>query len=135
MRHSDLIARENALTDALRAADEAIGISQPNRQALAIIAAIKKLRSGRDIFVTSADRIDYLSRVQASARANGSAIVSTPIGDLGCTTWRKSWRNGRLAWQSEYTLRGEPITIREIRDAGLAKRPTTRNRQKKEQTK
>ena len=45
MRHSDLIARENALTDALRAADEAIGISQPNRQALAIIADLAASRS------------------------------------------------------------------------------------------
>lgn len=144
MRQSTLIARSDALTDALRAANDAIGDDQPTRQAIDIIAAIKRMRDKKPARVTGSDRVDYLWLVQTGAktkfrlRTDGSPAswsIHTPLGILECTTWRKQWRSGKLAWFSEYMLNGEPITVREIRDAGLARRPTTRNRQKKEPTK
>lgn len=149
MTHAARMAREDAITDALRAADEALGGEQPTPQALRILAAIRQLRSGEPVRVVSTDRVDYLQQVQQKSRAlwlrqygdlpatgpehDASATVKTPIGFLSATTWRRTW-TGRLgtreAWATEYDLDGEPISIREIREAGLARRPTTRRRRR-----
>jgi hypothetical protein len=153
MTHAAKIARDDFITEALRAANDALGNEQPTAQALAIIAAIKGLR--RDpVRVASLSRVDYLTLVQQAAQAawtatrgrlphqpatgpgnDATAGIDTPIGRLTALTYRRVWngRNGqRIAWATEYSLDGEPITLAEIREAGLAQRPTTRNRQKKE---
>jgi hypothetical protein len=147
MTHADRLARSDALTEALRAIDLAIGNEPPEPQSLRIIAAIKRLRDDKPVRAALLDRIDYLERVQNEARARWrlrykddqigaefdiSHTVDTPIGKLSITTWRELWNAVTLAWRSEYTLDGEPITVAEIREAGLAQRPTSRNRQKKE---
>lgn len=139
------LTREDAFTDAIRAADEAIGDEPPTDQALRIIAALKRLRDSVNARVTGTERIDYLRRAQEATQAawldqhepdligpahDAACRIATPLGDLTCRSWRVRWRGGRVAWASEYTLAGEPITISEIRAAGLAQRPTTRNRQK-----
>lgn len=144
------MARENAITDALRAADIAIGKEVPTDQALRIIAAIKRLRAGEPACVTSLDRIDYLERVQAAARAawierhgvsalkagiehDAVAGIDTPIGRLKAVVWKRAWagvRGMRIVWASEYYLDDQPITVAEVKAAGLAQRPTTRNRKR-----
>lgn len=143
MKHSDLTARYDALTDAIRVATDCIGDKNAQPQALAIIQALKRLRDDKPARVSSLNPVDYLEKAQTEARGKArfgagnqptQAIggVDTPLGRLICTTWRTVWKGGKEAWRSEYTLAGNPITVREIRDAGLAQRPTTRNRQKKE---
>lgn len=143
MRQRDRIIRDDTITDCIRVADEAIASEEPHEQALRIIAALKGMRDAR-ARVTGTDRVDYLSRVQEAAQArharlhgigargdadlSARATVETPIGTLAATVWRVVWKTGRSAWRSEYTLAGEPITVREIKAAGLAKRPTTRTR-------
>lgn len=150
MTHAARLARDEAITDALRVAAEAIKDEQLGDQAARIIEALKRLRSGRLVRVATLDRVDYLERVQRAARAawldeyngalglteadNTTAGVDTPIGRLRIVTWQRRWtgsRGERTAWASEYYLNEEPIAIAEIRAAGLAQRPTTRKRRKK----
>lgn len=155
MTHAAKLAREDAITDALRAANDAIGAEQPTPQAFRIIAALKQLREQISARVQGSDRVDYMERVQEAARgqwyidhAKGDghirigpehdalAGVETPLGRLVAVVWRVHWkgqkRGDRVCWAGEYYLNNEPITVAEIRAAGLARRPTTRNRQKKE---
>ncbi len=156
MKLSERIAREDALSDALRAANDAIGDARPHAQALKIIEAIKRIRSDAPVVVATERPTDFLAMVQAKARMawreayghshgpgvligprhTASAEQETPLGALSAKTWRRPWkgkRGARLAWAAEYTLNGAPITLREIRMAGLAKRPTTRRRRKNAQ--
>lgn len=156
MTHAARIARDDTITEALRAVNTAIGDEEPTDQAFRIIAAVKALRSDAPPRITSLARVDYLGQVQQEAQRTWQSAyayrddepsnpigqdheaiagIETPLGRLKCTTWRRLWKDGRIAWASEYSLNDEPITIAEIRDAGLARRPTTRNRQKKEPTK
>lgn len=156
--HAAKIAREEAITEALRAVNDAIGEEQPSAQAFRIIEAIKRLMSDKPVVVASLNRVDYLERVQTAARAewqtkreafaaahgereepvgpkyDATAGIDTPLGRLKVVTWRRPWkgtaRDHRVSWASEYYLNDEPITIAEIKRAGLAQRPTTRNRQK-----
>lgn len=147
MTHAARIARDEAITEVLRAINDAIADEEPTDQALRIIAAVKASRSDTPARVTSLERVDYLERAQKAAQAawiaqhgnihvTGSgadavAGIDTPIGRLRAVTWRREWRGGRIAWASEYYLNDEPITVQEIRAAGLAQRPTTRNRQRR----
>lgn len=145
MTHTARLAREDAITEALRAADMAIGDEPPTDQALRIIAALQNLRSDQPARVTSLDRIDYLEHVQTAAQRawqarhdrivtgpdhDATAGIDTPIGRLKSVTWRRAWASGRIAWASEYYLNDAPITVAEIRAAGLAQRPTTRKRRR-----
>lgn len=144
------MAREDAITDALRVADDAIGAQPPSDQALAIIAAIKRLRDGAPARVRSLAPIDYLTRLQDQARTawlakhqqgwhgpehDAVAGLDTPLGRLRVVAWRRLWngdrRGERISWAGEYYLNDEPITVAEIRAAGLADRPTQRNRKRK----
>lgn len=149
------LARDEAITDALRVANDAIGDEQPTAQALKIIAAIKRLRAADPVKIAALSRVNYLERLQRDAQAIwmahygdlGAVIrgeehktlgpendviagIDTPLGRFRCSTWRREWRGGRIAWASEYYLNDEPITIAEIEAAGLAQRPTTRQRRK-----
>lgn len=154
MNRAALLTREDALTDALRAVDSAIGDEQPTDQAMRIIDAIKRLRPSEPARLTSPNRVDYLDRVQKAARGAWSAAhgpmnfgpehdavagVDTPIGRLRAVVWRRRWhgnrRGDRIAWAGEYYLDDDPVTIAEIVTAGLARRPTTRCRQRMEPTK
>lgn len=138
MSHTARIARHDALTDALREADRIIGDRHASAMALQIIDAIKRLRDEKPARVALLEPVDYLTRVQEAAQASadpatrvGAAKVETPIGILTATTWRATWRGKRgerEVWRSDYSLDGEPITIAEIKEAGLAQRPTTRRR-------
>ncbi|MDK2769957.1 MAG: hypothetical protein KYX69_19840 [Sphingomonas sp.] len=151
MTQSARMAREDALTEALRVADTAIGSERPEPQAFRIIAAIRELRDAAPARVTSLSRIDYLERVQRDARIawggrwqgnrtgpehDATAGVDTPLGRLRVVVWRRPWkgerRGQRIAWAGEYYLNDEPITVAEIKAAGLAQRPTTRRRQRKD---
>ncbi|RVD42856.1 hypothetical protein EN742_06470 [Mesorhizobium sp. M4A.F.Ca.ET.020.02.1.1] len=142
------LAREDAITEALRAINDAIGDEVPTVQAFRIIDAIKRLRDGQPAHVGSTERRDYLSEGQEAARvawnkahsqdATGPEYdaligIDTPLGRLRVTTWRRPWRGDRgerVAWASEYYLNDQPITVAEIRAMGLAQRPTTRNRKR-----
>ena len=139
------IAREDAITDALRVADTAIGQEPPSAQALRIIAALNLLRSTDPVKVAQLAAVNYMARVQMDARAfwlhrhsiretgpahDATAGTDTPIGRLKIVTWRRKWNDGRIAWASEYYLDNEPITVAEITAAGLAQRPTTRQRRR-----
>lgn len=149
------LAREDAITEALRVVNDAIGDEVPTAQAFRIIDAIKRLRDGQPAHAGS-ERIDYLGRVQAEGKSNWSrqhatvkglvvakpptgpnydatAAIDTSLGRLRVTTWRRSWRGARgerIAWASEYYLNDQPITVAEIKAMGLAQRPTTRNRKR-----
>jgi hypothetical protein len=137
----------------LRAVTEALGLEEPTAQAFAMIDAIKRLRDGQPARVSSTERRDYMAEAQDRAQAewyarhggkgdgsipiglehDATAGVDTPLGRLRVVTWRRQWagtRGERIAWASEYYLNDEPITIAEIRAAGLAQRPTSRNRRK-----
>ena len=137
MTHAAKLAREETITEALRAANDAIGSEEPTPQAFRIFAALKSLRSGEPVRIASGG-IDYLKLAQEAARRAwrdngeaGVAGVSTPLGRLACSTWRTHWtgeRGKRDVWTSLYYLNDEPITIAAIKAAGLAQRPTTRNR-------
>lgn len=142
MRHADRMTRDATITDCIRAVDAVLGDQPPGPQALAIIAALKALRDST-VRVPGTERVDYLSMVQRAAQdqhvrkygpavrdaaATAQAVVGTPIGALSATVWRVTWKNGKAAWFTQYTLAGEPITLREIKEAGLAQRPTTRRR-------
>lgn len=133
--------RVEALTDALRSIDLAIGDEPPTDQTLRVIEAIKRMRDEQPGRVNSLERVDYLERVQSAAQAawvrirepgqsgpehDATAGVDTPLGRLRATTWRTRWRSGRIAWASEYYLNNAAITIAEIKALGLAQRPTTR---------
>lgn len=152
--HTARLAREDAITDALRAVNAALGDDVPTDQAFRIIDAIKRLRAGQPARVTSTERRDYMAEVQEAAQAawwtlhgalvgqpaptgpanDATAGIDTPLGRLRITTWRRSWtgeRGERIAWASEYYLSEEPITVAEIKAAGLAQRPTTRRRRRR----
>jgi hypothetical protein len=86
--------------------------------------------------VPAGHRVDYLALVQAKARqvldASGVsggevATVQTPIGVLSC------WTYPVLGWKyrSEYKLNGQRVTVRQIVALGLAQRPTSRERKRK----
>ncbi|TIW56698.1 MAG: hypothetical protein E5V54_11305 [Mesorhizobium sp.] len=151
------LAREDAITEALRVVNDAIGDEVPHAQAFRIIDAIKRLRDDKPARVTSTDRRDYMTEAQAAAQTawveqyatdrNGILFalpptgpandatggVDTPLGRLRATTWRRQWkgaRGERIAWASEYYLNEIPITVAEIRACGLAQRPTSRNRKR-----
>lgn len=137
MSHTARLARHDALTDALREADRVIGNRHASAMALQIIDAIKRLRDEKPARAALLEPVDYLSRVQEQARAAvdvtgiGYASVETPIGILTATTWRTTWRGKRgerEVWRSDYVLNREPITIAEIKEAGLAQRPRSRRR-------
>jgi hypothetical protein len=146
VNHAARLAREDAITEALRAINDALGDAEPTAQAFAIIDAIKRLRDGQPVRVTSTDRRDYMAEAQARARAewqrsqpatspthDATAGIDTPLGRLRVTTWRRLWRGEkgeRVAWASEYYLNDLPITVAEIRACGLAQRPTSRNRKR-----
>jgi hypothetical protein len=140
------LAREETLADALRAVNDAIGEEPPDDQAFRIIAAIKALFPVTSARVAKLAPVDYFTTLQARARAawkseyEGNSIgpecdavagIETPLGRLKMVTWRRVWRNGRIAWASEYDLNGQPISIAEIRAVGLAQRPTTRKTRKR----
>ncbi|WP_454618352.1 hypothetical protein [Bradyrhizobium cenepequi] len=143
------LSREEAITDALRVANDAIGDEQPTAQALRIIAAIKRLRAADPVRVAQLSRVNYMAQLQQAAQAawlkehgdptgckigpqhDAAASIETPLGWFRMVTWRRAWRGGRVAWASEYYLNDEPITVAEIEAAGLAQRPTTRNRQRR----
>ncbi len=147
-RHMARLIRDDVITEALRAASEAIGNEEPTAQATRIVTAIKRLRDPAPVRLTGIEeRIDYLERVQREAHAvwnskytpddigprfDAIAGVDTPLGRLKVITWRRPWRGtrheNRLAWASEYYLEDQPVTIAEIKAMGLALRPTTRNR-------
>jgi len=144
------LARDEAIADALRVATAVIGDDIATPQALAIIAAIKRLRGADPVKVAQLRAVNYLAQLQAQARTSWSkqhggltgaanvtgpqadaiAGIDTPLGRFRCTTWRRRWSTGRIAWASEYYLNDQPITIAEIEAAGLAQRPTTRQRRR-----
>lgn len=143
------IAREDAITDALRAANDAIGNDAPTAQALRIIRAIKLLRAAEPARIAQLAVVNYMAQLQQTVQRSwlekhgdpdgykigpehdAVAGIDTPIGRFRAVTWRARWRTGRVAWASEYYLNDEPITVAEIEAAGLAQRPTTRNRQRR----
>ena len=152
MAQAAALARDDAITEALRAINDAIGDEPPTQQALRIIEAVKRLRV--PVRVEGTKRIDYLERVQHAVRAqwnkthkfeNGIVLavtptgpyfdavtsVDTPLGPLRALTYRRQWSTGRIAWMTEYYLNDAPITISEIRAAGLAMRPTVRRQKRK----
>lgn len=139
------LARDEAIADALRVATAVIGDDAASPQALAIVAAIKRLRVADPIKIAALSRVNYLAQLQGIAHTlwwghyahdvtgpdrDVIAGIDTPIGRFRTTTWRRAWSNGRVAWASEYYLNDEPITVAEIEAAGLAQRPTTRQRRK-----
>lgn len=151
MKHIEKIAREAAFTEALQIIADTVGKeNDPEPQTIRIIAAIKHARDTEIATVKGTSRIDYLERLQRQARTawhtkheagtigeehDAVATVETPLGTLSVTVWRTRWtgaRGEREAWRGEYYLAGSPITVAEIRAAGLARRPTQRFRVKKD---
>ncbi len=146
MKHGEKIIRYEMATEILRRIDEAIGDEQPTDQALRILATVKAFRSDLP-FVPHSEPVDYLERVQVAVQRAWATVhkdpkltgiehdaiagVDTPIGRLKAITYRRLWKTGRVAWATEYYLNDQPITIAEIRLSGLARRPTTRRRQKR----
>lgn len=141
------LARDEFVTEALRHVETVLAGDRPTGQTLRIIEALKSMRPTSPVRVVSSNRVDYLGRVQMAAQMawrcrhgrgtvgvenDASASVETPLGLLSATTYRREWKNGNQSWSTEYALAGEPITIRDIRAAGLAQRPTIRNRQRRE---
>lgn len=140
------LARDEAIADALRVAAAVIGDDPASPQALKIIEAIKRLRAADPVKIEALSRVNYMARLQEEARANWQrghgaynaigperdaiAGIDTPLGRFRVTTWRTRWRGDRIAWASEYYLNDAPITVAEIEAAGLAQRPTTRQRRR-----
>lgn len=140
-------AYENAVTEALRMANDALGDEQPTQQVLRVLEAVRSLRSDKPVVNPSTERIDYMERAVARARMEWSKApagesgarrgiggTDTPMGRLKAVTWRRDVisRPGKEFWHTEYYLDDQPISLREIREAGLARRPTIRRRPKQE---
>lgn len=118
MSHAARLAREDAITDALRVADLAIGDEPPTPQALRIIEALKRLRDNKPARIAAT--VDYMERVQAFARAawiedhrgltdteattgphGATAGIDTPLGRFKAIVWKRAWkgpRGERIAW-------------------------------------
>ena len=145
MSHTARMDREGFVTEALRAVETALGTEELTAQALRIVAALKCLRSEKPVILAATNPTDYLERVQNAVRAAWSAEhaptctgpefdtiagIDTPLGRLKAIAFRKQ-KGERIAWWTEYYLDDQPITLAEIKRAGLAQRPTTRIRPKK----
>lgn len=138
MTHRERLLLGGFVTKALRAVDQAIGDELPTDQALAIIKALKAMRTE----APKQTGVDYLERLQTAVRARYrfekitatmwstektvTETIDTPAGPLTAKTYQVFG-----VWQTAYRLNGNSITIAEIRAAGLAQRPTTRKRTKK----
>ena len=151
MSHARTVARDDALVEALRAIDAVLGDTEPTERELAIVRAIQALRSPDPVRVARLVPVDYLAQVQRLARDgwehqyaghglvtgpehDAVAGIDTPLGRLAATVWRVEWtgkRGERVAWRAAYTLNSESISIRDIREVGLAQRLFTRNRKAK----
>jgi len=139
------LTREDTLTEALRMVSETLGDEPPTSQALRIIAGLKAMMPGAVPRVYARTGVDYLERLQSAVHGawiakhsrdatgpehDAIAGIDTPLGRFNALTYRRPWKNGKIAWATEYYLNDEPVTIREINAAGLAQRPTTRNRKR-----
>lgn len=141
--------RHDAIVECIRAVSQVMDVDgDPGPVAHAMLDALKSLQSAVPVRVQYMTPVDYLETVQNIARAtwasqyqggetgqihSASGAVDTPLGRLRCTTWQREWagkRHQRVTWASQYDLRGEPVTIDTIRSAGLAERPSKRNRPK-----
>ncbi len=148
MKHAEKIIREQTLTEAIRELHPLMG-EEPSPESFAMLERLKDMREAATATVASSSPVDYLEQVQGKARRahlvkhavdkigrahSASASVDTPLGKLECMTWKRPWegeKRARVTWASEYQLAGEFISVREIKAAGLAARPTTRNRQRR----
>ena len=146
MKHAEKIIREATLTEAIRELHPLMG-EEPSPEAFAMLDRLKDMRDAAVATVASTARVDYLEQAQTAARRDhnvkhgrdkigrafmGTATVDTPLGQLECSTWLRPWdgeKRARVTWASDYMLAGNFISVREIKAAGLAQRPTTRNRQ------
>ncbi|MGV8856744.1 MAG: hypothetical protein ACOH2L_19170 [Devosia sp.] len=148
------IIRHDTIVECIRVASEAMDVDgDAGPVAHAILDALKSLQSTGPVRVQRMTPVDYLETVQRNARSAwgekyqgdetgpvhiASGAVDTPLGLLRCTTWKREWagkRHQRVTWASQYDLKGEPVTIATLRSAGLAERPSRRNRPKGSGTK
>ena len=156
---SQRIARQKGIEEAIRTASRAVaGLQQdqegrvPFDRVVEIFAAMKGLIKSNE-YISLGEPVNYLMLVQQQAQAaynlefgksdpdfaqmveaKGSAAEATPMGTLECVTWKKNWagpKRQRRAWQSKYFLADEPVTISDIREAGLADNKIRRNRARK----
>lgn len=152
------IAYQKGVEDAIRAAGSAVEDHDRNDDgsiAFAaitdIFAAMRECLPEKTAYVAMTEPVDYLDRLIRAARhawfeAHGYGTrlsgvehdavfgLDTPLGRLKAIVWRRPWtgkRGERLCWAAEYYLNDEPVTIAEIRAAGLAEKKFKRNRERK----
>lgn len=142
-------ARDIIIREVLRVVDKEMTWT-PTAREISIVQAITSMLRDQPPRVIG-NRVDYLSMVQARSREAwvaefgdgisdepipekprlASAGIETPIGLFRAVTRRKAWKSGRPTWATEYYLDDVPMTIADIKAAGLAQRQTTRNRQRR----
>lgn len=148
MKLAERIIRERAIAECISAIHPLMG-EDAGPDAYAMLEKLKALRDEAQATVAGGNPVDYLEMVQLRARKkhiasidpdkigrehSATEAVDTPLGELRCMTWKRPWvgdKRPRITWASEYTLAGDFVSVREIKAAGLAARPTSRNRQKR----
>lgn len=134
MTLAERIAYETAIEDAIRTVSENCPAANAD-----VFSALQSLRPSKPTRVAYSPPVNYLEVLQQLARkawhdkhgseahgaeADAVAGLDTPIGWLRAVVWRRAWtgkRGLRLCWSTEYYLDDEPVTLDEIRKAGLAK--------------
>src|SRR5690606_34752299 len=122
----DAIIRQKAIQECIAAVHPLMDVDgDPGPVAHAMLAALKRLAGE----TPPSERIDWLERVQAEARAahvakfkrdqigpefRTKATVTTPLGELQCETWLRRWtgpKRARVTWASEFMLGGEFVSV------------------------
>lgn len=136
MTLAERIAYETAVTDCIRAVSQ----SCPGAGA-DVFAALRSTLPEKASRVLEPSPVNYLEQIQRLAQtawyekhghgtglhgaaADAVAGLDTPLGRFRAVIWRRPWagkRGERLCWSTEYYLNDEPVTLDEIRAAGLAK--------------
>lgn len=136
MTLAERIAYETAIEDAIRAVSQNCPTATVD-----VFNAMRGLLPDRPSRIVYSPPVNYLEQLQRAAHqawydahghgleihgvaADAVAGLATPIGRLKAVIWRRKWagkRGARLCWSTEYYLDDEPVTLDEIRKAGLAK--------------
>jgi len=136
------LARADAISECISLIAPIIDdVDDPGPIPDAMLAALFKLRDSAQAVIQQTEPIDYLGRARVRAQNDfrakpgpadyGWGAEDTPLGRLKVRTWQRTWvgkLGSRIVWASEYLLDGDPVTIADLRKAGFARRPHSRNR-------
>lgn len=136
MTLAERIAYEHAVEDCIRTVSQ----SCPGADA-DVFEALRSVMPDKPSRIVYSTPVNYLEQLQrlaqrtwfekhghgsglSGATADALAGLDTPLGRFRAVIWRRPWagkRGERLCWSTEYYLNDEPVTLDEVKAAGLAK--------------